>query len=88
MSREAATTVSKSVHDWVFEWRDGDKTVQYFFFWGVLFTPYIFCDIQLVVTVLSHRCNSRTDLGEAKVESHASSETRPRQAALLDTLLT
>ena len=28
-SREAATTVSKSVHDWGFEWRDGDKTVQF-----------------------------------------------------------
>jgi hypothetical protein len=30
---------------------------------------------QLVVTVLSHRCNSRTDSGEAKVECRASSET-------------
>ena len=36
----------------------------------------------LVVTVLSHRYNSRTDSGEAKVESHASSETQPNQAAL------
>uniref|UniRef100_A0A4W5P9Y0 SH3 domain binding glutamate rich protein n=1 Tax=Hucho hucho TaxID=62062 RepID=A0A4W5P9Y0_9TELE len=45
-------------------------------------------DIQLVVTVLSHRCNSRADSGEAKVNSHAYSETRPRQAALLlNTLL-
>uniref|UniRef100_A0A8C8F818 SH3 domain-binding glutamic acid-rich protein n=1 Tax=Oncorhynchus tshawytscha TaxID=74940 RepID=A0A8C8F818_ONCTS len=45
-------------------------------------------DIQLVVTVLSHRCNSLADSGDAKVNSHASSETRPRQAALLlDTLL-
>ena len=35
----------------------------------------------MVVTVLSHRCNSRTDSGEAKVESHASSETQPSQAA-------
>ena len=44
--------------------------------------------VQLVVTVLSHCCNSRTDSGEAKVESHASSETRPCQTALLlDTLL-
>ena len=25
-SRKAATTVSKSFHDWVFEWRDWDKT--------------------------------------------------------------
>jgi hypothetical protein len=37
----------------------------------------------LVVTVLSHRCNSRTDSAEAKVESHASYETRPCQATLL-----
>ncbi|XP_071228377.1 NEDD8-activating enzyme E1 catalytic subunit-like isoform X6 [Salvelinus alpinus] len=29
------------------------------------------------VTVLSHRCNSRTDSGEAKAESRASSETQP-----------
>jgi hypothetical protein len=28
-SRKAATTVSKSVHDWVFEWRYWDKTVQF-----------------------------------------------------------
>ena len=41
-----------------------------------------------LVTVLSHRCNSLTDSGEAKVFSHVSSETRPCQAALLlDTLL-
>jgi predicted transcriptional regulator len=26
--RKAATTVSKTVHDWVFEQRDWDKTVQ------------------------------------------------------------
>ena len=25
-SLKAATTVSKSVHNWVFEWRDWDKT--------------------------------------------------------------
>jgi hypothetical protein len=36
------------------------------------------CDIQLVVMILSHRCNSPTD--SAKVESQA--------ALLLDTLLT
>jgi hypothetical protein len=38
---------------------------------------------KLVVTVLSHRCNSRTDSGEAKFDSHTSSETQPNQAALL-----
>ena len=37
----------------------------------------------LVVTILSHRYNSRTGSGETKVESHASSETQPNQAALL-----
>ncbi|KAM9395640.1 secreted frizzled-related protein 5-like isoform 2-T2 [Salvelinus alpinus] len=37
--------------------------------------------------VLSHRCNSCTDSGEAKVESQASSKTQPNQAApLLDTM--
>ena len=36
-----------------------------------------------MVTVLSHRYNSRTGSGETKVESHASSETQPNQAALL-----
>ena len=55
-------------------------------FYFLFFYPFIspqFRGIQLVVTVLSHRCNSRTDSGEAKVESHASSETQPNQAALL-----
>ena len=37
----------------------------------------------LVVTMLSHRYNSHTGSGETKVESHASSETPPHQAALL-----
>ena len=37
----------------------------------ILLFLYQFLDIQLVVTVLSHRCNTRTDWGEAKVESHA-----------------
>ena len=41
----------------------------------------IFHGIQLVVTVLSHRCNSRADSEEAKVKSHASSETQPTQAS-------
>uniref|UniRef100_A0A673W5P8 Charged multivesicular body protein 3 n=1 Tax=Salmo trutta TaxID=8032 RepID=A0A673W5P8_SALTR len=44
---------------------------------------------EMMKLVLSHRCNSCTDSGEAKIESHGSSETRPSQAALLlDTLLT
>ena len=51
------------------------------------FTPFSpqFRGIQLflVATILSHRYNSRTGLGETKVESHASSDTRPNQAALL-----
>jgi hypothetical protein len=34
----------------------------------------------LVVTILSHRFNSRTGSGETKVESHASSKTQPNQA--------
>ena len=51
----------------------------------LFFTPFSpqFHGIQLVVTVLSHRCNSRTDSGEAKVVSRASPETQPNQAALL-----
>ena len=50
----------------------------------IFLNPTQFRGIQLlVVTVLSHRYNSRTDFGEAKVESHASSETQPNQAALL-----
>ena len=48
-----------------------------------VFIFVLFIDSQLVVTVLSHHCNSLTDSGEAKVENHVSSETRPRQAALL-----
>ena len=44
---------------------------------------------KLVVIVWSNRCNSRTDSGEAKVESRASSETQPNQASLLlDTMPT
>ena len=48
------------------------------------FSPH-FCGIQLflVVTILSHHYNSRTGSGETKVESHASSDTHPHQAALL-----
>ena len=37
----------------------------------------------LVATILSHRYNSRRGSGETKVESHASSDTQPNQAALL-----
>ena len=62
------------------------RYISFLFFYLSLyqfFSPQ-FRGIQLVVvTVLSHRCNSRTDSGEAKVESHASSETQPDLAALL-----
>ena len=52
------------------------------------FSPQ-FCGIQLIVTVLSRRCNSHTDSGEAKVESCESSKTQPNQVAqLLDTMST
>ena len=34
---------------------------------------------RLIVTVLSYRCNSHKDSGEAKVESRASPETKPHQ---------
>jgi hypothetical protein len=54
--------------------------------WSVFLPPFSpqFCGIQLlVVTVVSHRYNSRTDSGEAKVERHASSKTQPNQAALI-----
>jgi hypothetical protein len=48
-----------------------------------LFSPQ-FRGIKLVVvTVLSHRCNSSMDSGETRVESHESSETQPNQATLL-----
>ena len=55
-----------------------------FSFLFLYFSPQ-FRGIQLVVvTVLSHHCNAS---GEAKVESHMSSETQPNQSALLlDTL--
>ena len=47
------------------------------------FSPQ-FRGIQLLVaTILSHRYNSRTGLGETKVESHTSSDTQPNQAAML-----
>ena len=54
--------------------------MEYFCF---IFVLPNFRDIQLVIIVLSHRCNSPTDLGEANFESHAFSETKPCQAALL-----
>jgi hypothetical protein len=63
---------------------DGVKGFFFFIPFSVLLQFYPqFHVIQLVVTVLSHRCNSHTDSGEAKVESHASPETQP--ALLLDT---
>ena len=40
---------------------------------------HLFRGIQLVVTVLSQRCNSRMDSGEEKVESRVSSKTQPSQ---------
>ena len=48
------------------------------YLWYILlaFSPQ-FCGIQLVVTVLSHRCKSCMDSGEAKVESHTSSKHDP-----------
>jgi hypothetical protein len=51
----------------------------YFIILFFIITPFSpqFRGIQLVVTVLSHRCNSCKDLGEAKVESRASSEKTP-----------
>ena len=57
-----------------------------FYFLFKIFTPFSsqFRGIQLlVVTILSHRYDSRTGSGETKVESHASSETQPNQATLL-----
>jgi hypothetical protein len=48
-----------------------------------LFSPNFVVSNCLVVTILSHRYNSRTGLGETKVESHASSDTQPNHAALL-----
>ena len=56
----------------------------YLFTFYPLFLPQ-FRSIQLflVVTILSHHYNSRTGSGETKVESHASYETQPNQAALL-----
>jgi hypothetical protein len=46
-------------------------------------SPISWYPIVLVATILSHRYNSRTGSGETKVESHASSDTQPNQAALL-----
>ena len=37
----------------------------------------------LVVTIMSHRYNSRTGSGKTKVERNASPKTQPNQAALL-----
>ena len=47
------------------------------------FLPNFVVSHCLVATILSHRYNSRTGSGETKVESHASSDTQPNQAALL-----
>jgi hypothetical protein len=54
-----------------------------FFFCCWIFTPFSWCPIVVVATILSHRYNSHTGSGETKVESHASSDTQPNLAALL-----
>jgi hypothetical protein len=54
---------------------------EYLFFVFLNFTPFSWYPIVLVATILSHR--SHTGSGETKVESHASSDTQPNQAALL-----
>ena len=60
-----------------------EEILKCFLFYFTPFSPQ-FRGIQLlVVTILSHRYNSRTGLGETEVVSHASSETQPNQAALL-----
>ena len=50
-----------------------------------IFSPISWYPIVLVATILSHRYNSRTGSGETKVESHASSNTQPHAALLLNT---
>ena len=65
--------------------RPSSHPVPHYFYLKILppFSPQ-FRGIQLLVTtILSHRYSSRTGSGETKVESHASSETQPNQAALL-----
>jgi uncharacterized ion transporter superfamily protein YfcC len=62
------------------------NNVYILFLMGFFLPPFSpqFLGIQLlVVTVLSHHCNSRTYSREAKVKSYASSETQLNQAALL-----
>ena len=55
----------------------------YFFEFYSFFSPILWYPIVVVATILSHCYNSRTGSGETKVESHASSDTQPNQAALL-----
>jgi hypothetical protein len=64
------------------DWGSFRLLAQYSFIKNVLKTFYSLFSPQLVVTVLSHHCNSRTDSGEVKVKSRASSKTQPRQARL------
>ena len=54
-----------------------------YIFFKTLFLSNFVVSNCLVATILSHRYNSRTGSGETKVESHASSDTQPNQAALL-----
>ena len=58
-------------------------TILIFIFFYPLFSPISWYPIVLVATILSHRYNSRMGAGETKVESHASSDAQPNQAALL-----
>jgi hypothetical protein len=56
----------------------------YFYIFNFTLFSRQFRGIQLlVITILSHRYNSRMGSGETKVESQASSETQPKQAELL-----
>jgi CBS-domain-containing membrane protein len=48
-----------------------------------ILSPISWYSIVLVATILSHRYNSGTGSRETKVESHATSDTEPNQAALL-----
>ena len=48
-----------------------------------LFLPNFMVSNCLVANILSHRYNTRTGSGETKVESYASTNTQPNQAALL-----
>ena len=65
------------IQQFVTSWKCDDKYFIYFF--TPLFLPN-FAISKLVVAVLSHRCNSLTDSGEAKVQSCESSGKKNCQA--------